>query len=189
MLPVLVNFQDTTVLVIGFGPVGQHKARTLHQEGASIIVVDPNVNEEMIISNSNYIFKRRPYITCDLEGIDFIVICTQDKLLNNRIAEEAKSKHVLCTVASNGHSSRFTFMSVFNRGHLSIGISTQCLFPGLSKKVRHLLENSIPEDYGEYVEYMAAERKKLLLENPDEKAQLMNTLMMTTYDAYKRGRD
>lgn len=189
MKPVLVNFRDTRVLVIGFGPIGQHKASVLFREGAIIVVVDPHISEALMAEHPEYIFNIKPYDVRDLEGIDFVVIATSDKTLNQRIAGEAKANHLLCSVVSSGEESGFTFMSVIKRGDLTIGISTQHLFPGLTKKVRRQLEDYFPEDYGDYIAYMAAERLKILGIDTEDKDQLMKELMSISYEAYKQGRD
>ena len=189
MQPILVNFRDTRVLVIGFGPIGQHKASVLFREGATLCVVDPLISEALMAEHPEYIFKLKPYDVSDLEGVDFVVIATSDKTLNQRIAGEAKAKHLLCTVVSSGEESGFTFMSVVKRGDLTIGISTQHLFPGLTKKVRLLLDDYLPEDYGDYIAYMAVERQKILGIDTENKDQLMKELMSISYEAYKQGRD
>lgn len=189
MKPILVNFRDTSVLVIGFGPVGQHKASVLFREGATICVVDPHISEALMADHPEYIFKIKTYDVRDLEGVDFVVIATSDKTQNQRIAGEAKAKHLLCSVVSSGEDSGFTFMSEVKRGDLTIGVSTQGLFPGLSKKVRLLLEDYFPEDYGDYIAYMATERHKLLGLDAEDKDQLMKELMSISYEAYKQGRD
>ncbi|MRS05409.1 hypothetical protein EG832_19675 [bacterium] len=80
-------------------------------------------------------------------------------------------------------------MSEVKRGDLTIGVSTQGLFPGLSKKVRLLLEDYFPKDYGDYIAYMATERYKLLGLDAKQKDQLMKELMSISYEAYKQGRD
>lgn len=189
MKPILVNFKDTRVLVIGFGPIGQHKASVLFHEGATIVVVDPLTSEALMAEHSEYTFKLKSYDVSDLDGVDFVVIATNDKTLNQLIAREAKAKHLLCSVVSSGEESGFTFMSVIKRGDLTIGISTQHLFPGLTKKVRRQLEDYFPEDYGDYIAYMAAERLKILGIDTEDKDQLMKELMSISYEAYKQGRD
>ena len=188
MQPILVNFRDTRVLIIGFGPVGQHKASVLYHEGATICVVDPSIGEELMARYPEYLFHLKSYDTSDLEGVDFVIISTSDKDLNQSIAVEAKAKHLLCSVVSSGEESGFTFMSAVRRGDLTIGISTQHLFPGLTKKVRVQLEDYFSEDYGDYLAYMAAERQKILGEHADVKDSLIKTLLSTTYEAYKKGR-
>lgn len=188
MKPILVNFRDTRVLVIGFGAIGQHKASVLFHEGATICVVDPHIREALMADHPEYTFKLKPYDVSDLENVDFVIVATSDKTLNQLIAGEAKARHLLCSVVSNGEESRFTFMSEVKRGDLTIGVSTQGLFPGLSKKVRLLLEDYFPEDYGDYIAYMAIERHKLLGLEAKQKDQLMKELMSISYEAYKQGR-
>lgn len=189
MQPILVNFKNTSVLVVGFGPIGQHKASVLHAEGARIRVVDPMIDKALRERHPEYAFWPRAYESCDLEGVDFVIVATSDKVLNLCIAQEAKARHLLCSVASSGEDSGFTFMSVVKRGDLTIGISTKHRFPGLSKKVRVMLEAHLPEDYGDYIDHMANERQKLLGEDAEDKDQGMKKLMGTTYEAYKQGRD
>jgi len=187
--PILVNFKDTRVLVIGFGPIGQHKASVLFNEGAKITVVDPNISDHLMANHAEYTFQLKKYETRDLEGTDFVIIATDDKGLNQDIAREAKIRHLLCSVASSGEDSGFSFMSVVKRGDLTIGISTQHRFPGLTKKVRIQLEEYLPVDYGDYIAYMATERQRLQEEDAKDKDQKMKALMLTTYEAYKQGRD
>lgn len=189
MHPILVNFTDMRVLIVGFGPIGQHKASVLFSEGAKISVIDPRIDEAQVATYPEYSIKPKVYDPNDLAGVDFVVIATGDKALNKSIAQDAKARHLLCSVVSSGEDSGFTFMSVVKRGDLTIGISTRHQFPGLSKQVRLMLEDYLPEDYGDYIDYMANARKKLLEEGADNKEQQMKALMCTTYEAYKQGRD
>lgn len=189
MIPVLVDFYQKRILVVGFGAIGQHKASVMAGDGAIVSVVDMKLSIDLIQRFPSYTFREGIYTSQDLDNMDFVIAATDDRTLNTQIARDAQSRHLLCSIADSGNTSDFTFMSVVKRGDLTIGISTKHKFPGLSKKVRILLEDYLPEDYGDYLAYMSKERQALLEEDADNKEEKIKALMCFTYEAFKQGRD
>lgn len=189
MIPVLVDFNQKHILVVGFGPIGQHKAAVLSEDGGVITVIDKYLPIDIIQRYPAYTFRKGAYTIKDLDTMDFVIAATDDRALNAQVAKDAGSRHLLCSVVDSGSTSDFTFMSVVKRGDLAIGISTKHRFPGLSKKVRLMLEEYLPEDYGDYIEYMANARQTLLVENAEDKDQRIKALMSTTYEAFRQERD
>lgn len=189
MIPVMIDFNHKRILVVGFGAVGQRKASVLAGEGALITVVARNLPELLRQRFPSYTFREGAYDVGDMDHMDFVVAATNQRLLNIEISREAKRRHLLCSIADDGSESDFTFMSVVNRGDLSIGISTKHRFPGLTKKVKDMLEAHFPEDYGDYVDYMAKARAYCLTLPEAEKKKGLSELLEITYDVYKQGRD
>lgn len=187
MIPVLFDLTDKAALVVGFGAVGQHKAAILAREGAVVTVVSdllPTIDQS---AYPHHHFINKAYEESDLNSMDIVVAATDDKVLNTAIAAAAKAQHILCSMPDDGANGDFTFMSQINRGDLTIGISTRHRFPGLTKKIRILLESYFPEDFGEYVAYMADKREKLRHLNEIEKKKGLQALLETTYESYKWG--
>lgn len=189
MQPILMNFKSLNACVIGFGAVGRHKARQLYHEGAVVHVVDPGISEEAIAAYGQYHFIKASYTPEHLEHMDLVIAATSDRDVNQRIAKDAKARHLLCSISDDGQSGSFTWMSVVRRGPLTIGISTGHQFPGLTKKIRVELENKFPEDYGDYVAFMGKERAMLKSLSAEEKEAALEALLEITYDLYKQGRE
>ncbi len=189
MQPILMDFKDLNVCIVGFGPVGRHKAAVLLEQGAVVTIVDPVLLEECMKDYPSCRFIQRAYTEAVLEHMDCVVASTSDRALNLQIALDAKTRHVMCSVSDNGDAGTFTFMSVVRRGKMSLGISTQHTFPGLAKKIRGILEDYFPEDYGDYIDYMAQQRAVIKTLSSAEKEAALKTLLKTSYDLYKQGRE
>jgi len=195
MIPIMLSLSGRHTLVVGCGEVGRRKIETLLNEGAYVHVVDPLLNEDWVhrFSKDQLTYNKRAFVDEDLEGIFVLVAATSDYLINDRLIQLAKSKGILCTRVdgSHGNCGDFSMMASFSRGDLTIGIATGGRFAGLSKRLKMELETHFPQDYNDYLQFLARQRDLIVKSDQDvnglDKKKSLDALLAITYEDFKRG--
>lgn len=165
-MPLNIDLQDRPVLIVGGGQVACNKLKVLLAADASVRVVAPVMEPEiMALSASSGISTRvGQYHTSDLEGVFLAVAATDDGDVNRKVAADARQRGILVAVADAPELSTCTFPAVLRRGNLEIGVATGGRCPAFAAAVRDLLAGIIGAEYGKALERLAAEREKLLTE-------------------------
>ncbi|WP_457570758.1 precorrin-2 dehydrogenase/sirohydrochlorin ferrochelatase family protein [Desulfovulcanus sp.] len=148
--PIFLDLKDKTCLVIGAGKVGQRKIKTLLECGVKkIFVFDPyNLLPEDLSSHPCLEFKKNQIQPSDLDGVNLVFVCTNDKELNRFIALQCQKKNIFCNVANAPEKGDFILPSIFTQGDLCLAISTGGHSPALAKKIRLELESVFGLEYG-----------------------------------------
>jgi precorrin-2 dehydrogenase / sirohydrochlorin ferrochelatase len=179
--PINLDLRKRRILIIGGGQVAEHKALALVPYGARLTLVSPLFTKKLLslAKRRKARLIRRSFRMSDLNG-QFIVICaTEDKKLNRRVAQQAKKKGQLVNVVDDPRYCSFIFPAVVRRGPLSIGISTDGLVPGLSKRIRKEIETHYGDGYRGAVHFLSRLRKGIHDEISDLKVRqsMMNQII------------
>jgi precorrin-2 dehydrogenase/sirohydrochlorin ferrochelatase len=106
--------------------VGTRKAQALHEAGATVRVISPEVTpalNEIAASSSRLTIERRRYSgASDLSGANVVFAATGTKA-DEQVAGDARRLNKLVNVASAGESGSFSSMAVHRNGPLTIGVS------------------------------------------------------------------
>ncbi len=164
--PVNLDIQNRKCLVVGGGSVGTRKVMTLLNCGAVVIVVSPDVTEQLseLANNGKIELIKRDYRSSDLDGMFLVIGATDNEELNSRIHSDSEKLNKLCNIADRPNVCNFILPSVVSRGDLVIAISTSGKSPAFAKKLRKDLEKEFGMEYAEFLKLMGAIRKKLLAE-------------------------
>ncbi|HUX84191.1 MAG TPA: TSUP family transporter [Chitinophagaceae bacterium] len=157
MFPVFLRLDRLRVLVVGGGAVGLEKVRSLlrNSPGVRITLVAPEVIPEILALSATYpnlSIQNRAYSEHDLEGKELVLAATDQPVLNGIISEQARKVRVLVNVADTPDLCDFYLGSVVIRGDLKIAISTNGRSPTVAKRIRQVLEESIPEEIDQVLE-------------------------------------
>lgn len=165
-LPLNIDLRDRVVLIVGGGQVACNKLKALLAADASIFVVAPVMEPEIMTLSASGVITMRigQYQTSDLDGVFLAVAATDDGEVNRRVAADARQRGILVAVADAPELSTCTFPAVLRRGNLEIGVATGGRCPAFAALVRDLLAGVIGDEYGKALERLAAEREKLLTE-------------------------
>jgi uncharacterized membrane protein YfcA len=106
-VPVQINAQEVQWLIIGGGKEAFNQLQLLN--GAAVKVVAETFTEELkaVDKNSAVSFFERRYEAEDLASSNMIIIATGNKILDEKIAEEAKQHGALIFLPSNDAASDF----------------------------------------------------------------------------------
>ena len=166
--PVMLGLEGKVVVIVGGGKVAERKVRGLLESGARVVVVSPEATEELqrLSSVGKIKWAQRPFLPEDLQEAFMIFAATDDKDLNQLVRVSAEP-HQLVTVVDDPNGSDFHLPSSFQRGRLSIAVSTGGASPMLAKKIREQLEQEFDESYEDYLEFLFKKRKWVIKEVTD----------------------
>lgn len=171
--PVSLLIKNKLCIVIGAGDVAVRKIKPLLASGAKVKVIAP---EGLAIEGIETV--NREYNQGDLEGAFLVIAATDDQKTNEQIYKEAVDKNILVNVVDNPSLCTFYVPSVVKRGKLQITISTDGVYPALSKKLRKQLETEFGTEYENYLQILEEARKAVIDNYPEDqrKAKLNEIL-------------
>jgi len=144
MLPLWFDLRSRKVVVFGGGEVGRRKANYLASE-AEVTVI----SREFVIGFHSSITLRQGDIEECLTGMvgwaDLVIAATNDKELNNTIADEAARQGRFCNRADG--VSTFLIPSVVERENYKVAVSTEGRSPGMAKFLRLELDRMLEPRY------------------------------------------
>jgi len=163
-LPLNIDMQGKTALVVGGGKVALRKAHVLLTAGASLRVVAPEICRELVelAARGAVAVRRGYYVAADLDAAFLAVAATDDAAVNRAVAADALVRGILVMVADNPPVGNCTFPAVLRRGDLEITVSTGGRCPTLAAEIRDMIAGAIGDEYGAALEQLAVEREKLL---------------------------
>ena len=167
LFPVFLRLDRLHILVVGGGKVGLEKISSLwnNSPNASIRLVAPEIDpaiEQLAIQNPDFLqLSYKEYQTEDLGNADIVIAATSIRSLNHQIWSDAKSQRIIVNVADTPELCDFYMCSVVKKGDLKIGISSNGMSPTITKRVRELLEEVIPDSIDDLLHNLKSIRDRL----------------------------
>lgn len=161
--PVNLQINNRSCLVVGGGSVAERKVQSLLAAGASVAVLSPEITESLadMARERRITYISRCYQHGDIGGF-FIVICaTNNKEVNQWIADEANQAGALVNVIDAPEDGNFVVPSQIARGDLLLTVSTNGKSPALAKKIGAQLAQQYGPEYGLYLDLLAKARLKI----------------------------
>src|SRR5689334_13088750 len=123
-LPIALNVESRTCVVIGGGPVAARRAMLLFESGAAVKVVAPELCEEMnrLAIEAVVSAVREPYRSEHLEGALLALACTDSTEVNDRVVQDCRERGILVGNAESGDAGDFIVPSIIRRGDLHISV-------------------------------------------------------------------
>mgnify|MGYP001164024955 FL=1 len=149
-LPIFLDIQNKSCLVVGGGEVAARKVALLHQAGGQVTVVAPAICEAIsrIASEGNVEQLHEPFSNSHVDGRVAVIAATSDQEVNTQVAMAARRLNIPCNVVDRPDIGNFTMPSIINRDPVIIAISTGGSSPVLARLLRSRLETLIPAAYG-----------------------------------------
>jgi precorrin-2 dehydrogenase/sirohydrochlorin ferrochelatase len=159
--PAFLAIAGRTCLVVGAGAVGERKVRTLLKYGAEVRLVARELSAWLEEKHSEKVvaWVGNSYDKSQLRGISLVFAATDDPDLNRSVASDAVDLGILCNMATEPELGSFIVPSVFERGSLSIAISTSGLSPAVAKLLREKLEQEIGPEWDFFVQLLGKLRQ------------------------------
>ena len=137
-----LNLKGNLVIVVGGGNEGLKKVNTLLTQECKILLISDSTNrqiqnyvkqkkisfQKMRLVNANFVKKYKPFM---------VLATTDDKELNRKIVEQAKSMRCYAYAADDPEVSDFAFGSVINiEDTVQIAVSTGGRSPAMARKLK-----------------------------------------------------
>ena len=166
LFPVFVKLNNLRTLLIGAGNVGLEKLTAIigNSTQASVTVVSETFHTsffELASVHSNLKLIEKSFSETDLLDVDIVFAATDNNVLNAEIKLLANAKGLLVNVADKPALCDFYLGAVVQKGDLKIGISTNGKSPTIAKRLKEVLNDSLPNEIDDTLQYMSALRKTL----------------------------
>ncbi|WP_298740119.1 bifunctional precorrin-2 dehydrogenase/sirohydrochlorin ferrochelatase [uncultured Chitinophaga sp.] len=166
LFPVFFKLNRLHVLVVGGGNVGHEKVNAMLQNcpDANITVVATwflEALEALAQKHHSITLVQKEFSCGDLLGKDLVIAATNLPELNRSVWEHAKCSKVLINVADTPELCDFYLGSIVQKGNLKIAISTNGKSPTIAKRLKQVLQESIPDTLDEVLHKLQAIRDKL----------------------------
>lgn len=166
LYPVFLKLEQLHLLLVGAGNVALEKLESLLRNTplASITIVAPQVKDELRAYIKNFpgcVLEERTYETGDLQNKQLVICATDDKALHQKIKEQANAAGILVNVADTPDLCDFYLGSIVQKGNLKIAISTNGKSPTIAKRVKEMLNETLPAEIDELLHNIQQVRNTL----------------------------
>lgn len=148
LYPVMLNMNARQSIVIGGGEVAARKVTDLLDAGATVKVVSPEFNSEILNLSEQYgerlILIKKVYEKNDLSGAMLVFSATNNSEVNAEVFREAEEKGILINAVDDPPNCSFYVPSFIRKGDLLFSLSTGGASPSMAARLRRELEKHIP---------------------------------------------
>jgi siroheme synthase-like protein len=186
LYPVFLKLEQLNILLVGAGNVGLEKLHSLlsNSPRAKITVVAPGVKKEvreLVQKHPSCTIIERQFQEEDLENKELVILATDNKELHQYITQLANTQKILINVADTPELCDFYLGSIVQKGSLKIAISTNGKSPTAAKRIKEVLNESLPSELDELISNLHKVRGKLN-GNFDYKVKKLNALTKILVD-------
>lgn len=149
LFPVFLKLNNLHTVLIGAGNVGLEKLTALlgNSPKAKVTVIAkefvPGVHA-LVGEYENVTIAQKAFVDTDLDNADIVVAATNDNQLNEYIRSSAHERKLLVNIADKPDLCDFYLGSIIQKGDLKVAISTNGKSPTVAKRLREVLDESIP---------------------------------------------
>jgi uroporphyrin-III C-methyltransferase len=179
-LPIFLQLDGRTGLLVGAGAVALEKIGTLLKTGIHLRVVAPEACEEIraLAAEGKLEWIPRVFTPSDLDSIFIAIAATNTPQVNASVYEAAVQRGVLCNSVDDIPHCDFFFGSIVQRGPLQVAISTSGESPAFAQRLRREIDAQLPQTIGPWLTELGAQRREILATEPAGEARkaLLHTL-------------
>ena len=164
--PIFIKLEQFQVLLVGGGNVGLKKLAAIlrNSPATTVTVVAPRMLpalRELAARHPRVQLHARPYADDDLTDQDFVFVATDDPALNRHVKATAVTRRILTNVTDTDEECDFYLSSVMPKGDLKVAISTNGKSPTVGKRLRAVLEETLPGELHMLLRNMTVIRQRL----------------------------
>lgn len=177
--PIFLSLRGKTCAVVGGGHVALRKVRSLQPTGASIVIISPQLHPELQALLAAGSLRHIPdtYAREHLAGATLVFAATNDRAINQQVAQEAQQQGLWVNIADDPEGCDFHVPATIHRQDLTLAISTAGGSPAFARYVRELLEQALHESLGQALDMIAQARSRILAAPKAQQAQLWDSLL------------
>jgi uroporphyrin-III C-methyltransferase/precorrin-2 dehydrogenase/sirohydrochlorin ferrochelatase len=169
-VPLFFNLQNRKILVIGGGRIALRKARALSFSKAVLTIISPAFLPEFSLINNAQLIKRPVSKTDITKQFNFVIITTNDSVLNTSLAERCKELNILFNRTDNADESDFFIPLTIDKNPVTIAISSSGV-PQMSKFISERILESLTENVWQLAQVLAEIRPLLKEKLPEENSR------------------
>ncbi|AYL94857.1 TSUP family transporter [Mucilaginibacter celer] len=166
LFPVFLKLNNLHTVLIGGGNVGLEKLTAVlnNSNHARVTVISREFLPEVHTLAAQYPGIRivqKSFTDDDLNDADIVIAATNDSELNNYIRNAAHDRKLLINVADKPELCDFYLGSIVQKGDLKLAISTNGKSPTVAKRLKEVLNQSLPAELDTTLQQMSELRNTL----------------------------
>jgi len=166
LFPVFIKLNTIHTILVGAGPVGLEKLTAIlgNSPDARVTVIGLEILpelQELADKHEGVTVLQKEFVAADLDGADLVVAATNNELLNQEIRIQANQRNLLVNFADKPDLCNFYLGSIVKKGDLKIAISTNGKSPTIAKRLKEVLNDSLPDELNDTLQQMEALRNTL----------------------------
>ena len=184
--PMFVDMTERECLIVGGGNVAYRKVSVMLDFGAKVTVVAEDICDELrkltiddiasedktssyTANKENRItFIKRRFERKDCDGMEMVIVATDDNALNHEIAEYCKAKDIMVNAVDQKTDCSFIFPSYIKEKNLVAAFSSGGNSPVLTQYLKGKEQEILTPFLGELNEYMGQIREKVIAQYDTE---------------------
>ncbi len=149
-LPLFFNMHDRHCLIVGGGSIALRKAQLIAKSGATIDVMAPNIEAELItiVEHTGGRTFVQPYCDSPQHTYALIVAATNDNDVNTAVSQDAQKTNTPVNVVDNPALCSVILPAIIDRSPVVVAVSSGGKSPVLARQLRTKIESLIPSAYG-----------------------------------------
>ena len=165
-LPVVLNMQGRTALIMGGGAAAADKAAYLADFGVRpTVLIEPDaaVDEglQALVDDGQADLRCAPYDPAQLDGHALVIIATGDRARDRAIAEDARRRGAIVNVVDDPDACDVFAVGYVRRGPVAVAVSTGGRSPAFTAALREHLDDVLGSDIEEHLEHYVRWRERV----------------------------
>jgi len=195
LFPVFVKLEELNVLIVGGGKVAQEKLTAILNNcpltPIRMVSMSFMASLRKLSRSGNVRLVKKAFDPGDLDGADIVFSAVNDVRTSKLIAASARKKGILHNAADKPGLCDFYLGTIVQKGNLKIGISTNGKSPTLAKRLKQILDLTIPDSINDTLSNLAAIRASLAgdMKTKVERLNAITSIFITEppRPAYQKG--
>lgn len=161
--PINLDLQNKKCIVVGGGTVAERKVMSLLEFGGRVVVIAPELTPALkqLAEQGKIEHVSAEYQPGSLKGAFLVIAATNERHVNEAVAEEAERLGILVNIVDTPALCNFFVPAAVKRGDLIISVSTSGKSPALAKHIREKLEADFGPEFGMLADLLGAIREKV----------------------------
>lgn len=149
-LPIFLNINHQTCVVIGGGDVATRKVSMLLKASAAVVCYSLDFTETLhsLAHEGRISLYEQSYHSHQLEGAKLVIAATNDESVNKQISHDAQMANILVNVVDAPALCTFTMPAIIDRSPIIIAVSSGGASPVLARLIRSKIETLVPASFG-----------------------------------------
>ena len=166
LFPIFLKLNQLHTVLIGAGNIGLEKLTAIvgNSQLANVTVIARNFLPEIHLlasENKGVRIVQKSFTAADLDNAHLVIAATNDHSLNEYIVQAAHERNLLVNIADKPALCDFYLGSIVQKGDLKLAISTNGKSPTVAKRLKEVLNESIPAEIDATLQQIAELRKTL----------------------------
>ncbi|MDN3584796.1 TSUP family transporter [Mucilaginibacter flavus] len=166
LFPVFLKLNNLHTVLVGGGNVGLEKLTAIlnNSNHAKVTIISktflPEIHE-LAAKYEGLNIIQKSFTDYDLNTAEVVIAATNDSELNKYVRQSAHDRKLLINVADKPELCDFYLGSIVKKGDLKLAISTNGKSPTVAKRLKEVLNESLPEELDTTLQQMSELRETL----------------------------